>query len=140
MNTEALLVLALMIFMIGIVLKRGSDIDITVKRSKTLESRLKEELGAKGEGLGQLANSVRGRVAPQMSADLDRIVGMRNPVVHQKDRDHLPDRQEYEQLCDRVEDQLNHLKPANQGLIRLLGCLVYLIMAVMAYAGLANMY
>ncbi|MCK6626412.1 MAG: hypothetical protein L6R45_14695 [Anaerolineae bacterium] len=140
MNAEALLVLALMIFIIGVVLKRGSDIDITVKRSKTLEARLKDELGAKGEGLGQLANSVKGRVPPQMSADLDRIVGMRNPVVHQKDRDNLSDRQEYEQLCDRVEDQLNHLKPANQGLFQLLGCLVYLIMAVIVYAGLANMY
>lgn len=109
-----------------------------MKRSKGLEDRLKNELGAKGDGLGQLANSVKGRIPPQMFTDLDSIVKMRNPVVHNKYQDTLTDRREYEQLCDRVDDQLNHLKSADQGIFQLLGCLVFFILAVMAYVSLAT--
>ncbi|NJN95849.1 MAG: hypothetical protein HC875_17955 [Anaerolineales bacterium] len=125
MNIEAFFVLALGLLIVGLVLRRGSDIDITVKRSKALEDRLKNELGAKGDGLGQLANNVKDRIPPQMFTDLDSIVKMRNSVVHNKYRDTLADRREYEQLCDRVDDQLNHLKSADSGVFQLLGCLVF---------------
>lgn len=140
MNVEAFFVLAMGLLIVGLVLRRGSDIDITVKRSKGLEDRLKNELGAKGEGLGQLANSVKGKIPPQMFTDLDTIAKMRNPVVHNKDQDTLRDRREYEQLCDQVDAQLNHLKSADSGTFQLLGCLVFFIMAVMAYVSLANIY
>lgn len=138
MNVEAFFVLALGLLIVGLVLRRGSDIDITVKRSKALEDRLRNELNAKGEGLGQLANSVKPKLPDETFGLLQRINNERNKVVHQKDYDNLSDRREYEQLCDRVDYQLSHLKSADQGIFQLLGCLVFFILAVMAYVSLAT--
>lgn len=136
----ALGVVFLMIVVVWGVLAPASDIEIAVKRSKALEDRLEREFGATGDGLGKKANSLRGKIPSPISDNLDKIVKMRNDIVHQKNHDHLLDRRKFIHLCDEVENQLNSLKPPGQIEHQLLGCLVYLIMAVMAYAGLANMY
>ncbi len=59
MSVEIVLTIGVIILVIYGVLIQESDIDITVKRSKTLEGRLKRELNAKGDGLGKLTESVK---------------------------------------------------------------------------------
>lgn len=105
-----------------------TDIELVVKRSKELESRLREELGAQGDGLAALAHSVEGMLPAQTLQQLLDVADMRNKIVHNKNQDILENRDHFVQLCNEIEISLNelrtHLQPRGSGKW---GCLVMAI-------------
>ncbi|GIK42647.1 MAG: hypothetical protein BroJett011_64800 [Chloroflexota bacterium] len=135
MNVEVALAIPLIILLLLVILRRESDIDVTVKRSKILENRLKREFNAQGEGLGQLAKSVKGKLPPGVNEALEKtIVPMRNDVVHKLGHDNLTPRRKFIQDCDYVEARLDGLNPPRRARNYSLGCLfVSSMLAAFAY-------
>ena len=86
-----------------------SDIELVVRKSKTLERCLRQDFGAKGESLGQLIKSVEGKLPADTIQQLKRVNGMRNKVVHEERQDRLEDRREFVGLCDNLTRSLNHM-------------------------------
>jgi hypothetical protein len=87
-----------------------SDIDYVVKRSKRLESRLKDELNAEGDGLGNRANSVKEQLPPETYQLLRKVADIRNDIVHKEGRDKLESKREFARWCDEIEESLDGLQ------------------------------
>jgi hypothetical protein len=87
-----------------------SDIELAVQKSRTLETRLEREHGAKGEGLGQEIESVEKKLPPETVKQLKKVNKMRNEIVHEEGRNRLSSRREFVQLCQEIERSLNELE------------------------------
>jgi hypothetical protein len=136
MNVEVALALPLIILLLLGTLRRESDIDVTVKRSKILERRLRQEFNAEGEGLKQLAISIQDRLPDGVFEILDEtIVPMRNDIVHEVGHDTLKTRQKFIQACDNVEARLDGANLSRRTRNNGLGCLlVFSVLAAVAYS------
>lgn len=108
-----------------------SDIELTVRKSKTLEGRLKREHNAKGRGLGELTKSVEGKLPDETIQQLYKVDKMRNVIVHEEGHNRLPSRRKFLRLCDDAESSLDKLKPPKQAQDWRSGCLVvtFILMA-----------
>ena len=87
-----------------------SDIELAVQKSRTLETRLEREHGAKGEGLGQEIESIEKKLPPETVKQLKKVNKMRNEIVHEEGRNRLSSRREFVQLCQEIERSLNELE------------------------------
>ncbi len=114
-----------------------TDIEYVVKRCKTLEGRLKRELNAKGTGLGELTNSVKGKLPPETFQQLHEVNKIRNEIVHEEGRNTLKDKYKFEQLCNSIERSLDKLKKSKQVQAQGqgFGCLVtiFIILTLIVY-------
>jgi hypothetical protein len=81
-----------------------SDTDLVLDRCHVLETILKTDYGATGNGLGEQARSVAHRLSPTLSKNLRYISMTRNKVTH--DRVPLPDRDRFIRTCDAAEQEL----------------------------------
>jgi hypothetical protein len=86
-----------------------SDIELAVRKSKTLERRLRREFGAQGEGLGQLIKSVQKKLPDETIQHLNRVNKMRNDVVHIEEHNRLENRRQFVELCDGIERSLDKI-------------------------------
>ena len=84
-----------------------TDIELAVRKSRTLEARLKQEQGAKGDGLGALTKSVQGKLPPETIKQLNNVTHMRNELVHQKGQYRLKDKRDFVQQCKEIEKVLD---------------------------------
>jgi hypothetical protein len=88
-----------------------SDSDLVLDRCHVLETILKKDYGATGNGLGEQARSVAHRLSPTLSKNLRYISITRNKVTH--DRIPLPDRDRFIRTCDAAEQELRAGAPAS---------------------------
>ena len=88
--------------------------ELAVKKSKTLEARLKRELQASGESFNEVINSVEGRLPDETFQQLHNVREMRNDVVHKENHNSLKSRREFNRLCAEIERTLDSMKPARQ--------------------------
>lgn len=135
MNVEIILTIAIIMLVAFGVLSRESDIDIAVKRTKTLENRLKQELNVKGDGLKQLTENAKPKLPREIYEKLiAKIIPWRNDVVHKVGHNNLSNRGEFIQSCNSVEHTLDELKLHNRSQKDGFGCLiVFSIIVAMAY-------
>ena len=61
-----------------------TDAEIVVEASRAIEKYLREQMGAKGRGLGQMAWSVRDRLAPTLFTGIVHLNKIRNKFMHQE--------------------------------------------------------
>lgn len=112
MSVEIILAISVVILLAYWVVGRESDVELTIRRGKILEGRLKREYNAKGEGLGQLTESVKAKLPPDVYPLLSKIiVPMRNDIVHNEYSNKLINRREFVNSCNNVESQLNERNP-----------------------------
>ena len=107
-----------------------NDIELVVKRSKALEGRLKRELGAEGKGLGELTDSVKGKLPNDTFQELHKVNKMRNQIVHDENRDILKDKHQFVQLCNKIDGSLDWAGNPGPTQGARLGCLVMAIIIV----------
>ena len=113
-----------------------TDIDYVVGWSKKLEARLRGELKASGDGLGQLAESVRETLPPETYRQLRKVAKIRNEIVHDARRNKLENKPEFTQLCESIDKSLNQLKKPGRAQVQSLswGCMMLLCMCcLLAY-------
>ena len=60
-----------------------SDIELVIKKSRKLETLLKDHYYAQGKGLHQLTDNVQDRLPHDLLAQLHYIATIRNKMVHE---------------------------------------------------------
>ena len=86
-----------------------SDLDLAVRRSKRLERRLRDGLGATGKGLHELTSSVERRLPPATVKKLRFVAMCRNKLVHDLDVTRLDDRRGFERSCGEIEREIDRV-------------------------------
>lgn len=80
------------------------DLVLVAKRANALETILKNQYGATGNGLGEQYRSVADRLSPQLLENLQYIVRERNRTTHQVVA--LRDRDRFIRCCDAAQQEL----------------------------------
>ena len=83
-----------------------SDLDLAVRRSKRLERRLRDGLGATGKGLHELTSSVEKKLPADAVRKLRFVATLRNKLVHDLDYERLDDRAGFVAACDEAEREI----------------------------------
>lgn len=88
-----------------------SDIDLAVRRSKRLESRLRRYFRVEGRGLHQLVDAAKAKNALPLPLvkKLRFIATVRNRIVHDVDYTRIDDRGAFITACDEAEQELDEL-------------------------------
>lgn len=86
-----------------------SDLDLAIRRSKRLERRLRNGLGATGRGLHEMVSSVEKKLPKELVRKLRFIATLRNKLVHDLDYRKLDDRRRFVRACDESERELDQL-------------------------------
>ena len=86
-----------------------SDLDLAVTRSKRLERRLRDGLGASGRGLHQQIGSVERKLPADLARKLRFVATVRNKIVHDLDCTRLDDRRGFVRACDEAERAIDQL-------------------------------
>ncbi len=84
-----------------------SDLDLTIRRSKRLERRLRDGLNATGKGLHELTSSVQKRLPRETVKKLRFVASVRNAMVHDLDVTKLDDKRGFVQACDAIEREID---------------------------------
>jgi len=93
-----------------------SDIELTIKRCKRLESMLTKHFSATGRGLHEKISSVENDLPRPLVRRLRFVATVRNKLVHESDVDSLDNREDYVQACNSAEEELNRLAGIPLGL------------------------
>lgn len=102
-----------------------SDIEVAVKKSKTLHNRLKRELYTSEKDFEKAINSVKGRLPDETIDQLHEVRIMRNEVVHEVEKNNLANRREFLRLCKEIEKTLDNKNRSWQ--IQNMGCVFTMI-------------
>lgn len=87
----------------------SSDLDVAIGRSKRLERRLRQGMGATGKGLHELTSSVERRLPPATVKKLRFVATCRNKLVHDLDVTRLDDRRGFLQACSEIEREIDKI-------------------------------
>lgn len=82
---------------------------MAINKSKRLERRLRDGVGATGRGLHTLVNSVEKKLPPALVKKLRFIATVRNKLVHDLDYTRIDDRSGFVRACDEAERELEAL-------------------------------
>ena len=102
-----------------------SDIDLAVRKSKTLHSRLQRELYTSEKDFEKAIKSMKGKLPDETINQLHEVRKMRNDVVHEVEQNRLADRREFLRLCKEIEKTLDSKNRSWQ--IQNMGCVFTMI-------------
>lgn len=109
-----------------------SDLDLAIRRSKRLERRLRDGLGATGRGLHEMVSSVEKKLPNDLVRKLRFIATLRNKLVHDLDYHKLDDRRGFVRACDESEREIDQLAgPGMRGSFRLAIFVAVAIVAIL---------
>ena len=116
-----------------------SDIDLAVRRSKRLESKLRRYFRVDGRGLHQLIDAAKARNALPMPLvkKLRYVATIRNRIVHDHDYTRIDDRAGFIQACDEAEQLLDDLAGPRDTWVTTFIVVAALILFLVAGTGLA---
>lgn len=88
-----------------------SDIDLAVRRSKILETKLRRNFRVDGRGLHNLIDAAKAKNAlpTPLVKKLRFVATIRNKIVHDADYARIDDRRAFIAACDEAERELDEL-------------------------------
>jgi len=86
-----------------------SDLNVAIRRSKRLEHRLRDGLGARGRGLHELISSVERRLDRETVKRLRFVASVRNALVHDLEVTRFENRRAFLRAADLAEKGIDRV-------------------------------
>ena len=111
-----------------------SDIDLAIRRSKRLETKLRRNYRVDGRGLHELVDAAKakGALPTPLVKKLRLVATVRNKIVHDVDYKKIDDRRGFVEACDAAERELDELagpRDTWRTTLIVVGCLIGLFAA-----------
>lgn len=87
-----------------------SDIDLAIKSSKKIETRLESVLGATGRGLHEKVTSIEHKIPTALVKRIRYIATIRNKLIHEESFSKINDRPSFKAAVKHVSKELKKLE------------------------------